>query len=192
MCIVSLKNNFIFYHIPKCGGTSISNLMGDIKSNIDGLNHTHLTYLESKKLFEKKNLVEWFNYSEKFAVVRNPNDRAISFFKYIKQHENHYLNKRLFRHNFTQFLYFLKNVGDSGITTCYEHLQNENSEINKEIKIFKLEHIDNHIEELSDILNKKIVEVPKINTSDFKYEITDESDLLVKMIFEKDFNEFYF
>ena len=190
MCIVSRLNNYIFFHIPKCGGTSISEILPN-KEKVKLIQHTHLDYISTKFAFEKNNELNFFNNSKKFAIVRNPFDRVISLYCYIKQHTDHHLHNRLINHDFTQFCYFLKNVGDDAITSCYEHLCDDNGFIDDSMKIFKLEEINNNIEEISDIIGEKINEIPHINKSDFFYKTTIESDLLIKDIFIKDLNIFY-
>ena len=168
--------------------------MSDIlpnKENVRLIEHTHLNYISSKLVFEQNNELDWFNESNKFAIVRNPYDRVVSLFKYIKEHTDHHLHKRLINYDFTQFCYFLKNVGDDAITSCYEHLCDDNGFIDDSMKIFKLEEINNNIEEISDIIKHKIIEIPHINKSDFYYKKTIESDLLIKDIYIKDFEFFY-
>ena len=190
MCIVSRSNNYIFFHIPKCGGTSISEILPN-KEKVKLIQHTHLDYTSTKFTFEKNNELNFFNNSKKFAIVRNPFDRVISLYCYIKQHTDHHLHNRLINHDFTQFCYFLRNVGDDSITSCYQHLCDDNGFIDDSMKIFKLEEINNNIEEISDIIGEKINEIPHINKSDFFYKTTIESDLLIKDIFIKDLNIFY-
>ena len=190
MCIVSRLNNYIFFHIPKCGGTSISEILPN-KEKVKLIQHTHLDYISTKFAFEKNNELNFFNNSKKFAIVRNPFDRVISLYCYIKQHTDHHLHNRLINHDFTQFCYFLRNVGDDSITSCYEHLCDDNGFIDDSMKIYKLEEINNNIEEISDIIGEKINEIPHINKSDFFYKTTIESDLLIKDIFIKDLNIFY-
>ena len=190
MCIVSRSNNYIFFHIPKCGGTSISEILPN-KEKVTLIQHTHLDYISTKFAFEKNNELNFFNNSKKFAIVRNPFDRVISLYCYIKQHTDHHLHNRLINHDFTQFCYFLRNVGDDSITSCYEHLCDDNGFIDDSMKIYKLEEINNNIEEISDIIGEKINEIPHINKSDFFYKTTIESDLLIKDIFIKDLNIFY-
>jgi hypothetical protein len=190
MCIVSRSNNYIFFHIPKCGGTSISEILPN-KEKVKLIQHTHLDYTSTKFTFEKNNELNFFNNSKKFAIVRNPFDRVISLYCYIKQHTDHHLHNRLINHDFTQFCYFLRNVGDDSITSCYEHLCDDNGFIDDSMKIYKLEEINNNIEEISDIIGEKINEIPHINKSDFFYKTTIESDLLIKDIFIKDLNIFY-
>jgi hypothetical protein len=190
MCIVSRSNNYIFFHIPKCGGTSISEILPN-KEKVKLIQHTHLDYTSTKFTFEKNNELNFFNNSKKFAIVRNPFDRVISLYCYIKQHTDHHLHNRLINHDFTQFCYFLRNVGDDSINSCYEHLCDDNGFIDDSMKIYKLEEINNNIEEISDIIGEKINEIPHINKSDFFYKTTIESDLLIKDIFIKDLNIFY-
>ena len=190
MCIVSRSNNYIFFHIPKCGGTSISEILPN-KEKVKLIQHTHLDYTSTKFTFEKNNELNFFNNSKKFAIVRNPFDRVISLYCYIKQHTDHHLHNRLINHDFIQFCYFLRNVGDDSITSCYQHLCDDNGFIDDSMKIYKLEEINNNIEEISDIIGEKINEIPHINKSDFFYKTTIESDLLIKDIFIKDLNIFY-
>jgi hypothetical protein len=190
MCIVSRSSNYIFFHIPKCGGTSVSEILPN-KEKVRLVEHTHLDYVKTKFAFEENNELNFFNNCKKFSIVRNPYDRAISLFCYIKQHKDHHLHNRLINHDFTQFCYFLKNLGDDSITTCYQHLCDDNGFIDDSIKIFKLEEIKTHLEEISDIIGEKINQIPHINKSDFFYKKTNESDLLIKDIFIQDFDTFY-
>jgi len=190
MCIVSRSNNYIFFHIPKCGGTSISEILPN-KEKVRLIEHTHLNYVNTKFVFEENNELNFFNNSKKFAIVRNPYDRVVSLFRYIKQHKDHHLHNRIINHDFTQFCYFLKNIGDDSITTCYQHLSDFNGFIDDSIKIFKLEDIDIHIEEISDIIGQKITHFPHINKSSYHYEKNEESDWLIKDVFFEDLEMFY-
>lgn len=192
MCVVSYRNNFIFYHIPKCGGTSISEIIYPKTNTVKNINHTHLTYLETKEVFKKNGMLNWFENANQFAIVRNPKDRMMSFFKYIKQHTNHHLNQRLINHTFTQFCYFSKNVGDKGIQSCFNHLMNEYGIIDKNIKIVKLENIDSNINILENITGISFPKnIPISNKSDFKIENTIESDMVIKLFLKDDYVNFY-
>lgn len=191
MCVVSYTNNFIFFHIPKCGGTSINDLIGDLRFNEPSLINTHHTYLDAKRIFEEKGMLDWFNNAKKFAVVRNPFDMMASLYKYIKEKPNHYLHKRILNHDFTQFCYYVRNVGDKGIKTQYEYLQNEFGEIEQSIKIFKLEEINKHLRELSNIIGKPIKKIPKTNSTSYYYKKTTESNWLIADFCRKDFERLY-
>lgn len=190
MCIVSRSNKYVFFHIPKCGGTSVSEILPN-KEKVRLIEHTHLDYVNTKLVFEENNELEWFNRANKFAIVRNPYDRAVSLFRYIKEHTDHHLYYRLISHDFTQFCYYLKNLGDDKITSCYEHLSDDNGFIDDSIKIFKLEEINDNLEELSDIIGSKVTQIPILNKSSYYYKRTIESDMLIRDIFLEDFEIFY-
>lgn len=191
MCIVSYTKNFIFFHIPKCGGTSMSNLIGDLRSFQTLFTHTHFTYLETKKICEENGMLDWFNNARKFTIVRNPFNRMTSLYKYIQEQPTHYLNNRILNYDFTQFCYFVKNIGDEGIKTQFEHLENEFGEIDESIEIFKLEEINNNLSELSDIIGRIITEFPLTNSSNYFFQTSMESNLLIVDLYKKDLERFY-
>ncbi len=190
MCIVSRLNSYIFFHIPKCGGTSLSQVLPN-KDKVRLIEHTHLKYTDTKYTFEVNGEINDFDKFKKFAIIRNPFHRTVSLFKYIKQHKDHHLHQRIINHDFTQFCYFLRNVGDDSITSCFKHLCDENEQLNKDLRIFKLEELNDNLEEISDIIGQKITNIPHINKSIYYYEKTEYSDLLIKDIFKHDFNSFY-
>lgn len=191
MCVVSYTKNFIFFHVPKCGGKSMIDLIGDLSSFQTLFTHTHLTYLETKKIFEENGMLDWFNNARKFTIVRNPFNRMTSLYKYIQQNPNHYLHNRILNYDFTQFCYFVRNIGDEGIKKQFEHLENELGEIDESIQIFKLEEINNNLSELSDIIGRTITEFPLTNSSNYFFQTSMESNLLILDLYKKDLETFY-
>lgn len=67
---VSTDYKFIFVHVPKCGGNSIKEAF-----NLKGHNHSKIT-----PEYVNENYSNYF----KFTFVRNPWDRVVSAFKYLK------------------------------------------------------------------------------------------------------------
>jgi chondroitin 4-sulfotransferase 11 len=86
-----LSKKFIFTHPPKCGGTSIEDLFGFLQlrekcPSVNTFKHaslkTHLTHLTNKGLEAESFL--------KFSIIRNPWDRAVSFYHHNKYKEYNY------------------------------------------------------------------------------------------------------
>ncbi len=89
--IISLKQNFIFYHIPKTAGSSVLSALQkyndidiiDFKNKVPKetqLHHINRSLVENL-LKLPENLLE-------FTVVRNPLDRLISLYKFTQKYKN--------------------------------------------------------------------------------------------------------
>jgi hypothetical protein len=64
----------LFIHIPKCAGISVSTAL---YGNLSG---GHTTLDEYIRIFEPRNILSYF----KFTIVRNPWDRLVSAFHFLK------------------------------------------------------------------------------------------------------------
>ncbi len=85
MCMISHKYKFIFIHIPKTGGSSIRQSLSAIAPRQDraALNRfgAHITATDMKKRVRPE---VWDTYF-KFAFVRNPYDRLVSLWYYVRR-----------------------------------------------------------------------------------------------------------
>lgn len=77
--IVSDSHEFVFFHIPKCAGGSVTRALADISRRELGP-HTGMP-------FAVEHLGEKFDRYFKFAFVRNPWDRMVSRYEYAKQRQ---------------------------------------------------------------------------------------------------------
>lgn len=102
MAIINQTHNFIFVHVPKAAGTSITKLLSEFTHYCDleiggtsfgeeiqkpyfrrfGLKK-HSPAGDIRKLIGAK---KWSNFY-KFSVVRNPYDRAVSIFNFLRSWE---------------------------------------------------------------------------------------------------------
>ena len=105
------KQKAIFIHIPKNAGTSIESvfLTQEYRDKYPiSVIQRHASIHEVKKVFPDK-----YNSYIKFAVIRNPYDRMVSWYHYIKQvagehnHKNMLNNKDMVEFNYS-FLEFLQ------------------------------------------------------------------------------------
>lgn len=115
---LSRKYNALYVHIPKTGGTFITNnvlKMGNKPGKEKGLGeynffgyfnnieYNHLTSLEIKKI-----IGDAFNSYYSFAFVRNPFDKVVSEFFYLKKTQNDNIGL-LKNKNFKEFIKDLYN-----------------------------------------------------------------------------------
>lgn len=89
--VISHRYRFIFVHIQRTGGHSIEKALSKFVSqkDIDKINHIfghmHVVPRNIEKYFSYDIWKQYF----KFAFVRNPWDRAVSFYHYFKQNKRH-------------------------------------------------------------------------------------------------------
>lgn len=105
MAIINHSFGFIFVHIPKCGGTTVSHALEPLCSYRDiQLGGTpfgeqmHRAFQPRYGIGKHSFAVElrravgletWTRYTT-FSVVRDPVERTVSTYRYLKQHEEHY------------------------------------------------------------------------------------------------------
>ena len=174
-----LKNKFkrigeigvIFIHINKAGGTSISSALYGGEQDENGLvrTHGHAKWWFYKAYFGAEKYNKFF----KFAIVRNPYDRFVSIFHYLKKGGNNPSDKNFYEQYFDQDTTFeefvngtikdnkLQNI--SHIKPQYPFIYN----IKKELKINyigRLEEINKSIEYVQNFCPHKI-QLEKLNSS---------------------------
>jgi hypothetical protein len=189
MCIFSYSKNYIFFHIPKCGGTSVSELLNDSRSEEPFIYHTHFTYQKAKDVFTKKGKLEWFNQAYKFAVVRHPHSRMLSMYNYISKHTDHPLNKEL-NFSFNEFCKRHMNKPYEGVISCFDHLTTKSEEPDPHIHVFRLEDLQKQkkVYLKDDLIFNGI---PHVNKTENNIEIDDESKRILDHVFAMDLITWY-
>lgn len=149
-----IDNKCIFIHIPKAGGVSLAmSLFGNL-----GFGHSEVyKYLV---VFNKKDFNEYF----KFTVVRNPWDRLVSAYFFLKEGGFNQKDKEWFDKHLSQyqdFEHFVKEwVNESNIFRgIHFKPQYEFITINNKIvvdKIYKIENLDEAVVDFNEKLNRDI------------------------------------
>jgi hypothetical protein len=197
------KYNTIFIHIPKNGGTTVTNLFSpncayshngwtDSTSKID------FEFIHSNFFYYKNKFKDDIENMKIFTLVRNPYDRILSYFFFHLKRIN---SKKIIFQNYedtllNMFKFYLKELLlKNKITTKNNnkfivnktqtsYLLDEDNEINKNIHIFKFEKFFND--------NR----LPAYNKSEYetsikKYEIYSKETIdIVKNYFIEDFKNF--
>lgn len=183
------KHNAIFIHIPKTAGTSIlKNLMGD------KIRRDHLTY----RTFQQAQSYLFDSYY-KFCFVRNPFDRLVSAYEYLKKGGNQNSDlyfKNLIDEKYPTFDSFVLNYLDHDkihsqllLKPQYVFIFNEKDECMVDF-IGRFENINNDFDVISKKLNI-VTELKKTNSSDrvsyvAYYQNSDVKNKVVKL-YRKDF-----
>jgi len=182
----------LFIHVPKAAGTSVSRA-------IYGENIGHFTAQFYRDLSKRE-----FNKYFKFAIVRNPWDRAVSAYHFVKQGGTDLVQPNAdedFSNDcFESFERFVKewltvvdiSKKDVVFQPQYWFICDENENVLVDY-IGKLEKMDEVSQVLTEKLNKKF-EFEKLNVSkrkkDFRSYYNAETKALVSEIYKKDIELF--
>ncbi|MTI50159.1 MAG: sulfotransferase family protein [Alcanivorax sp.] len=183
------SQKILFIHIPKTGGKSIRKAIGITRAN-------HATYMDYKRLIGEDQLKDYFI----FSLVRNPEERLISTWKYLlsggnKSKEDGDLQKALTGSHKDINDFVINSLG----TPLFKNnvffkpqssfLEDETGRIpNKITKI----HLENINEEQKLLFDKAgIKEIPHLNKSPQAYiSLTERSKEIIHQVYLKDFLNF--
>jgi hypothetical protein len=204
-----LNKKFIFTHPPKCGGTSLEDLFGFLKlreknPSVHFFKHASLKTHIEKLTQDEIEVKDFF----KFSIIRNPWDRAVSFYNHNRYKEYIYyteeaIDKKIPKHvkdsrgmSFKEFVFtYYKNDFNSEVVTK-PYMFSENS--------FCLDYVirlENLKEDLLIIKDKGFIDsnsnIPHINNMDqfaarrpyFEYYDQETKNLIAKL-FEWDIKIF--
>ncbi len=178
--LISLKHKFIFLHIPKTGGTSAKKALEGISEDISPhvregakgliakrqamgleLNPPHMSLCGLAALLE----VDLSEYIIS-CVVRHPFDRLISYYKYLRHHNQahrlHNLAKNLDIDSFV-----CEFINDNGHDTepQFNYFVPSQDLVIKGHRILRYEHLDYEFSQLANFLGLPNLELPKLNQS---------------------------
>jgi hypothetical protein len=176
---------FIFFHLPKAAGSSISHPLKKYNLNYNLPPHT-----TPFKLIEKLGK-DFYNSYYKFAFVRNPWDWQVSTYFFIlnyKSHQHHNIVKKL------KFNDYINWVTRTDYYTQYQFLSegfDSDSKITLDF-IGKFETLENDFKKICKEINLDI-ELPhmnKTNHSNYKTYYNIKTWNLVKDTYKKDIDYF--
>lgn len=197
------EKNILFIHIPKTGGTVIENQLKYIykqtlfnvnrDSNLldppyNTINYQHQFYTTLYKYRNKLDIDFNNNDIKIFSVVRNPYDRVISDLFFMLSMKKNTPSDEVY--NIIKYNYLYRNDLDNHNEPQYKYLVDENSELIKNIKIFKTETLN----ESNDILNKYLgvdINIKKTTPNmDYSIYLNNDSIALINEFYKKDFELF--
>jgi hypothetical protein len=110
--MISIENKVIFTHPPRCGGTSFEFLLGLPESG------EHFEKYKHASLTDHLNYISEYNLDDirfkKISIIRNPWDRMVSWFFFIKKRKNPFVKNTNFQKfvensDFDQFVEYIYN-----------------------------------------------------------------------------------
>lgn len=198
----SKEYDLIFVHVPKCAGTSVINTLG-----FDC--HGHHSARSNEFVLKKRGHPTAIS----FAIVRNPFDRAVSVYEYLRMDKSYWhaedgsapygMTDLHVRAKKMSFIDFLRLVSSFRCTmTKNHHLHPQHWYTHSEEGELRVDHLirmeDGISESISTLIGKEVT-LPRINSSgrekrDWKSyyagENGNEAASLVLKIYREDFRKF--
>ena len=146
------KHKTIFIHIPKNAGTSIETLFANDSFRIQPNKHADI--YEIKRKFKNS-----YNSHKKFTIIRNPYDKMVSWYFYLKKNlgENY---------NIIDFKEWIKDPSKFWhINDPISYLKPQYKWIDDTVKIIKFENINKEINKFF----KEDIKLPITNKSNHKH-----------------------
>ena len=170
------QHKTIFIHIPKNAGTSIETYFANGSVRIQPNKHADI--YEIKRKFKNS-----YNNYRKFTIIRNPYDKMVSWYFYLKRNlgENY---------NIVKFNEWIKNPSKLWhIEDPISYLKPQHEWVDETVEILKFENLN---KELSKFFDKEI-KLPIINKSNHKHYLNyynKESLDIIYNKYKKDFEKY--
>ena len=181
--MINHKHKFIFIHINKCGGTTIDTLF-----NGEFAGHKKAFYY--KELYPKE-----FNNYFKFAFVRNPWDRVVSFYHYqVKRKWDFYpFNETIsFKKFVKEWLRQMRRQTTLSTNSCYDWISDKNDDLLVDF-IGRLENFQQDFNTICDKIGIPHQQLPYTNKTNHKHYTEyydDETKEIVAKKYAKDIEYF--
>lgn len=195
--LVSDSHKLIFIHIQKTGGSTIHKLLQERVPDL------HLVKPRHGGAIRAKQKVDGWDEYYKFAFVRNPWDRMVSWYSMVtKSPQNSNKLWRYARDNSSTFEEFIYNCTDEveiwkGVYYSFtynqlDYLTNENGDLLVDF-IGRLENFDEDVREVFDKIGVDLELVPHKNRSKHRHYstfFTPDTEMVVRERFKKDIEYF--
>ncbi len=186
--IISHELKFIYIHVQRTGGTTISDLLkGQLGQQLQETSQHANARTPESHLLEKHAAYYCFGF------VRNPWERMLSWYSLIHKHQPKSLAEEKIRYE-----NFIAEDQASDFTSPFFHYNQldyftDEEERMKVDKIFRYENFEHEIRTLFNSLKLPLQDFPKLNTTSVKNHrayYTDKSQALIAQKCQKDIEYF--
>lgn len=209
--ILSHKKKFIFIHVPKVAGTSVTQSLEVYNSRpyhlrpylmlpyyigyfpriSSGFFHFHV----AAKNMKKKLPPVIFNNYFKFAFVRNPWDRMVSSFHYVRKHEEHRVYPYVKDKNFKEYLRW--RLYNNDVETLYTQSHFVMDEEGNQIVdyIGKFENLQENFDFICQKIGIDQIELPVVNKTKhnaYRDYYDEETKYWIEDYFREDIKNFQY
>lgn len=190
-----VSNDFLFIHIPKTGGTSAFSWLSN-NFNIQEHSHERL-----------ENLYDLHKDKFKFSIIRNPYQRALSFYKNsLRMYKDPWFNQFIDNQgvnavesgfeDFLDYIYYnniiIYNKGEN-IPIDFKSSQFSYITVNNKIAVDKIIRLENIHKDWKEIQKRFNIfnDFPHLNKGvDIDYKFSNKSKKIIQEIYKEDFDNF--
>ncbi len=178
MSLISYRKKFIFFHLYKCGGNSLRQVLNKVDTHSIEWGGVHGLPDDVRTHYLREDKLNVFDDFYIFTFIRNPYDFMVSTYFYGKSNPNHFMHNDILNNNMTmtEFIpYYMKirenhlsssirPFGSNKVVTIKDWLHDNNG---NEIMDYvgKLETMQSDVKKIFKTLNLPLSQVPVVNVN---------------------------
>ena len=206
--LLSTEKRFIFIHIPKSAGSSITYALTPYSLSPEKsqfrrlLSHLPVSENPEKAWLRAHDKASWlrlklppeiYNSYCKFAVVRNPFDYAVSYYFSVRKNPKSNRHASANRQSFSEFLRSIGRKNNFTGITQSSWVTDRSGQIIID-RVLRFEHFDNDVAELfADLGIDRATAIPYVNTTKhepYRYYYSDADRKFAERLFARDLELF--